>query len=73
MAIERIDYDTCVGCGSCVKTCGMDVLRMDTTIKKPVIAYQNDCINCCLCIRYCPVNALYIPAYKQSPLATSYG
>lgn len=73
MAINRIDYDTCVGCGNCVKTCGPDVLRMDKELKKPVIAYPEDCISCCLCVRYCPVNALYIPAYMSAPLTVNCG
>ena len=29
MAIERIDDEICIGCGDCVNSCPMDVIRMD--------------------------------------------
>jgi NADPH-dependent glutamate synthase beta subunit-like oxidoreductase len=31
MPIESINTDTCIGCGTCVSRCPLDVLRLDTT------------------------------------------
>ena len=37
MVIERIDQELCNGCGICVTTCSVDVIRMDRELKKAVI------------------------------------
>ena len=55
MSIEKIDLDKCIGCGECVATCPMDVIRMDKETKKAKITYQEDCQICHLCRIYCPV------------------
>ena len=55
MPIENINQDTCIGCGTCVASCPMDVIRMDNTAKKAKITYQEDCQICHLCRVYCPV------------------
>ena len=55
MTIENIDMETCIGCGECVQSCPMDVIRMDETTKKPVIKYLQDCQTCHLCESFCPV------------------
>lgn len=34
MSIERIDTDLCDGCGICVDTCPMDVVRLDTLVSE---------------------------------------
>ncbi len=33
MAIKSINYDICVGCGNCVKSCAPDALRMNPETK----------------------------------------
>ena len=33
MSIETIDLDRCTGCGMCVNTCPLDVIRLDTFIR----------------------------------------
>lgn len=33
MPVSRVDLDKCVGCGSCVESCPMDVFRLDTTVE----------------------------------------
>lgn len=55
MSIERIDLDKCIGCGECVATCPMDVIRMDRDTSKAKIAHPEDCQICHLCMIYCPV------------------
>ena len=66
MAIEKIDRELCTGCGQCVLSCPMDVIRMDEEAKKAVIKYPEDCMYCGFCID-CPEKAITIqPGPKQS-------
>jgi NAD-dependent dihydropyrimidine dehydrogenase PreA subunit len=60
MAIERIDTDLCQGCGTCVDTCWLDVIRMDEEKKKAYIKYPEDCRMCALCELFCPQHAIYV-------------
>lgn len=64
MAIEKIDYDKCIGCGICMDTCSCDVIRMDTYTGKPRIAYKEECCVCLYCIEDCPVDAIYVAPDK---------
>ena len=47
----KADTDRCVSCGTCAKTCKMDV---DVT-KTP---NHTECIRCGMCVRACPTNAV---------------
>jgi NAD-dependent dihydropyrimidine dehydrogenase PreA subunit len=67
MAIENIDADLCTGCGKCVLSCPMDVIRMDEEKKKAVITYVEDCMYCGFCID-CPVNAITIQPTPVRPV-----
>jgi NAD-dependent dihydropyrimidine dehydrogenase PreA subunit len=60
MSIERIDVDLCTGCGICVDSCPMDVIRMDEKGEKAVIKYPEDCMLCLYCEFDCPANAIYV-------------
>ena len=65
MAIKSINQDICTGCGTCVNSCEYDVLRMDEEIKKPRIAYPDDCTVCSRCQKDCPVGAIeLVPGIK---------
>ena len=73
MSIERIDLELCNGCGICVNSCPMDVIRMDEEGKKAVIKYPEDCMLCGWCEEDCPENAISISPEKTSPLIVSWG
>jgi NAD-dependent dihydropyrimidine dehydrogenase PreA subunit len=70
LAINKIDYDKCVGCGTCVNTCWHDVLRMDGELKKPVIVYPDDCVLCFRCSKYCPVKAIELVPGMHIPVTS---
>ena len=68
MGIRRIDEALCIGCGTCVEQCPMDVLRMDTSREPPkaVIQYLRDCQSCALCESECPVEAIrVVPTFER--------
>ena len=72
--IESIDKDLCAGCGNCVKSCSMDVIRFDSESNKAYIAYQEDCSSCMLCELECPANAIYVGperAISIGPVSTN--
>ncbi len=64
MPIASINEDTCIGCGECVKSCPMDVIRMDRETKKSAIMFQDDCQSCGLCSKFCPVDAIILSSVK---------
>ncbi len=45
--------DVCTQCGTCVQTCPMGALHLDST----VTVDPEKCIYCCACIKTCPHNA----------------
>ena len=73
MAIDRIDHELCTGCGICVKSCPMDVIRMDEEKKKAVIKYPEECMLCEFCVLDCPDEAISVSLEKHSPLLVSWG
>ena len=62
-----------IGCGTCVASCPMDVIRLDKKIKKSKIVYAKDCQICHLCRMYCPVDAITISPEKSIPVIVSWG
>ncbi|MBW1806087.1 MAG: ferredoxin family protein [Deltaproteobacteria bacterium] len=73
MSIEKIDHELCNGCGICVNSCPMDVIRMDEEEGKAVIRYQEDCMLCEFCVLDCPEDAITVTPEKSSPLMVSWG
>jgi NAD-dependent dihydropyrimidine dehydrogenase PreA subunit len=57
MAISFIDEECCIGCGNCVESCPMDVLRLGEVAR---IAYLDDCQACRLCQLYCPTSSIAV-------------
>lgn len=72
MSIERIDPELCTGCGICINTCTMDVIRIDDESKKAVVKYPEDCMCCNYCEWDCPVGAIYVSPEKYAPLMVSW-
>lgn len=73
MAIVGIDLQRCNGCGICVLSCPADVLRLENTIKKAIVKYQEDCVVCCWCVVECPRDAVILTPVRTAPLFTSWG
>jgi len=73
MSIEKIDHELCTGCGICVNSCPMDVIRMDEEANKAIIKYQEDCMLCDFCVLDCPEEAIYVSPEKHAPLIVSWG
>jgi NAD-dependent dihydropyrimidine dehydrogenase PreA subunit len=72
MSIERIDSVLCNGCGICVTSCPVDVIRMDEEGKKAIIKYPEDCMCCNHCELDCPVNAIYVSPAKFAPIMVAW-
>jgi NAD-dependent dihydropyrimidine dehydrogenase PreA subunit len=68
MSIERIDPELCNGCGICINTCTVDVIRMDEESGKAVIKYPEDCMTCGYCELDCPQNAIYVSSLTYVPV-----
>jgi NAD-dependent dihydropyrimidine dehydrogenase PreA subunit len=73
MAIDKLDQETCNGCGICVACCPADVLRMDETTGKAQIKYPDDCIACWSCESFCPLDCIYVsPARGGREMVSPY-
>lgn len=65
MAVFKVAYSQCTGCGFCRESCGPDALRVTegyingklNTIK--AFIKEADCIGCGLCAVICPFGAIY--------------
>ena len=53
-----IDPQTCTGCGLCLLSCPVDVIRLDPVRNKAFVAYGNDCHVCYLCEDDCPEKSI---------------
>jgi ferredoxin len=73
MTINKIDKELCIGCGECVKSCAVDVIRMDEDAEKAVIAYPQDCMLCELCTVFCPTDAIELSVEKGLDVILSWG
>ncbi len=67
MTIQTIDEKLCTGCGTCERSCPMDVIRLDEKAKKAVIKYPVDCMACFNCEMFCPEKAVYCTPEKGLP------
>jgi NAD-dependent dihydropyrimidine dehydrogenase PreA subunit len=72
MAIEAIDELLCNGCGTCVRNCPMDVIRMDKASRKAQIRYKEDCMLCGQCLE-CPEKAIHLARGFVRPVLLGWG
>lgn len=50
----------CKGCGICVAFCPKEVLKLDATAEKVVVAHPEKCVGCGTCERMCPDLAITV-------------
>lgn len=70
--IESIDNGLCTGCGICVNSCPMDVIRLKGN-NTAVIRYQEDCCSCFACAMDCPERAIDVSSRINTTTITSWG
>ncbi len=67
--IKSINTTICDGCNVCVELCTKDVLRLDSSCTKAIIAYPDDCQTCFTCEVNCPLGAVYVdPMHREKVL-----
>ena len=71
MTIEKVDPELCTGCGLCVDSCPMDVIRMEKRLA--VIKYPEDCMTCYNCELDCPENAITVSEVSNPPYLITWG
>lgn len=60
MPKPTIDQKKCIGCGTCVKVCPVNVFDFDSKKNKAVVSRPKDCIGCKACEMQCPVKAIVV-------------
>jgi len=69
----NIDYDLCTNCGICVRSCPVDVIRIEPKTKMVASVYDQDCMLCKLCEYDCPEECIVIEPSKQVTHILSWG
>ena len=54
-----IDYEKCIGCGLCVRTCDYGAL---SRVDRKIIVNEVACMGCGACASVCPVEAIILPS-----------
>jgi NAD-dependent dihydropyrimidine dehydrogenase PreA subunit len=72
MPFKRVMKHRCTGCGTCVDTCPVDVLRIGPD-GKSYAAYPRDCMSCFMCTVDCPMDAIEITLFqkRRTPFAAA--
>jgi len=73
MSIENIDYELCIGCGTCVDSCWADIIRMDENDNKPIVRYPEDCVSCRVCKNDCSESAIEVSSTMMEIPLTLWG
>jgi len=57
-----VNESACIGCGTCVTTCGRQVYKFDFTAKKSIVVNPQHCmVGCTTCGNLCPTQAITFP------------
>lgn len=64
--VSRVDQETCIACGACVKSCQFGAISLNGKL----VINQDLCMGCGVCINSCPQEALalYLDPSKPAPL-----
>lgn len=64
--IPEIDYNKCIGCGTCSRVCPESAIQMQAGKDKPKPVVNYDfCKGCGLCATECPVKAIKMNLDKK--------
>jgi NAD-dependent dihydropyrimidine dehydrogenase PreA subunit len=58
--IVNVDNAKCVGCRRCYDLCPLDVYEWDEKLKRPIVAYDEECQMCFICQEECTSGAIKI-------------
>ena len=50
-----VDWDLCIGCGTCDEKCPMDAITLEDNI---AMINEDRCIGCGICAHHCPEGAM---------------
>ena len=64
--IPKINHDSCVNCGKCIKICPIDAISKVTENDKDVIKIDEDrCLGCGVCVRNCHKKSITLRKRKE--------
>ena len=69
----NIDLELCTGCGTCVDSCCLDVIRLDEKAEKAMVKFPEDCMLCAYCELDCPEDAILVSPVKHGAITLSWG
>ncbi|WP_297597200.1 4Fe-4S dicluster-binding protein [uncultured Cetobacterium sp.] len=55
--IPKINYETCINCGKCFKTCPVNAIKKENGV---VVIQEELCLGCGVCGRICPKNCILL-------------
>ncbi len=55
--IPKINYETCINCGKCFKTCPVNAIKKENGV---VVIQEELCLGCGVCGRICPKNSILL-------------
>lgn len=62
--VAKIDYEECIGCGSCAQRCQFGAVKMEVTTNKSNIDLTR-CFGCGVCVYTCPQDAIRLIDRKR--------